>query len=341
MPEALPQLLRHVRRVRLDHRHRSLCGEARGRILGPGARQLVHELDHRGDRGVERLSPADVVRDARDRLVRLAGELVHGHVAITVAGRHTCSNLGHEPVQAPHEAHHAFDAFVGPVHVLIRGTDEQDVQTNGVRAVLLEQEIRTDHVALRLRHLRPIKLHPAVREEAHEGLAEADVAEVVQRLHEEARIDQVHRGVVDAADVLVDRAPPVDELPVPRSIVVPRVAVAQEVPGRIDEGVHRLDLAASLPAADGARRAHPVLRERERRDPPRLVVVDLGQEHRQLAFGNRDGPVLVAVDDRDRAAPVALSREAPVAEAEADRLLATTTTGEPLDDCALALVGRQ
>ena len=49
--------------------------------------------------------------------------------------------------------------------------------------------------------------------------------------------------------------------------------------------------------------------------------------------------MLVAVDDRDRAAPVALAREAPVAEPEADGRLGAILLGERVDDRALRLVG--
>ena len=52
-------------------------------------------------------------------------------------------------------------------------------------------------------------------------------------------------------------------------------------------------------------------------------------------------PSVVAVDDRDRAAPVALAREAPVAQAEVDGDAAAALLREPLDDPAAALRRRQ
>src|SRR5439155_5915980 len=137
---------------------------------------------------------------------------------------------------------------------------------------------------------------------------EADEPEVVQRLHEEARVDQVHRRVVDAADVLVDGAPPVTELLVERRLVVVRIAVTHEVPGRVDEGVHRLDLAPSLAAAAWASRPHPFLGAGERRDPPGPIVLEMWQHDGQLLVRDRNLAALLAVHNRDRAAPVALTR---------------------------------
>ena len=49
---------------------------------------------------------------------------------------------------------------------------------------------------------------------------------------------------------------------------------------------------------------------------PACLEVDLlGQRHRQLVARDRHDPALAAMDDRDRAAPVALARDAPVAQA--------------------------
>src|SRR5205823_3914954 len=50
----------------------------------------------------------------------------------------------------------------------------------------------------------------------------------------------------------------------------------------------------------------------------------LGQQHRQLLIGDGHLPARAAVDERDRAAPVALPRDAPVAQAVLHALAAET-----------------
>ena len=109
--------------------------------------------------------------------------------------------------------------------------------------------------------------------------------------------------------------------------------VAQEVPGRVDERVHRVRLAARRAAADRARRVHPVLRRGQRRAAlaarsPRRRAAATGRS----SSGTGHDAVLVAVDDRDRAAPVALAREQPVAQAVVDRAVALALAVEPVDD---------
>ena len=149
---------------------------------------------------------------------------------------------------------------------------------------------------------------------AAKGSWKDEVPEVRERLDEEARVEQVQDRVLDAADVLVDRHPARNGVAPPRLLVVGGVAVAQEVPGGVDEGVHRVGLAARRPAADRAGRGDPVLGGGKRRAPLRRVVLDLGEQHRQLACRQRDDAVIGAVDDGDRAAPVALARDEPVAQ---------------------------
>ena len=79
-----------------------------------------------------------------------------------------------------------------------------------------------------------------------EGLVDLHQAEVAHHLGPEARVQQVQDRVLDAADVLVHRHPVLRALGHHRLVVL-RVAVAHEVPRRIDEGVHRVGLAARAP----------------------------------------------------------------------------------------------
>jgi hypothetical protein len=58
------------------------------------------------------------------------------------------------------------------------------------------------------------------------------------------------------------------------------------------------------------------------------VTTFFGQDDRQLVVGHRHVAAARAVDDRDRAAPVALARNAPVAQAELHLLLAQALGGE-------------
>ncbi len=64
----------------------------------------------------------------------------------------------------------------------------------------------------------------------------------------------------------------------------------------------------------------------------RLLDLDvLGQGHRQLVARHRHDPAGAAVDHRDRAAPVALARDAPVAQPERDLAAAETRRLDVLD----------
>ena len=87
-----------------------------------------------------------------------------------------------------------------------------------------------------------------------------------------------------------------------------------------------------------ARHVHPVLGLRPAAAGPSACSPrSPGSSTGSSLVRHRDDPARVAVDDRDRAAPVALSREAPVAQAVVDREPAAALGRELLDDRAAAL----
>ena len=126
--------------------------------------------------------------------------------------------------------------------------------------------------------------------------------------------------MLDAADVLVDRHPVVGAL-VDHGFAVVGAGVARVVPGRIDEGVHGVGFAPRRLAAFRAGAIHEIgaLVERIAGAVGHAV---LRQHHRQVLVGHRHVAAGRAMDDRDRAAPVALARNAPVAQAVEHLLLA-------------------
>ena len=228
-----------------------------------------------------------------------------------------------------------------PVHVLVGRAHEERVHSHRVGAVPVRVVQRVDDVALRLRHLGPVRAdHPLV-EEPGERLAERAHAHLVHDLGEEPRVEEVEHGMLDAADVLVDGQPVVGDGALERLLVVGRIGIADEVPGRVDERVHRVRLAEGRTAALRTGRVDPVLCGRERRAALRGDLGDVGQENGELVVRHGHLPTRGAVDDRDRTAPVALPREEPVAQAIPDRRLSEPALGEPGDDPLLGLGARE
>ena len=142
------------------------------------------------------------------------------------------------------------------------------------------------------------------------------MAGVAHGSREKARIEQMQNRVLDAADVLVDGQPVFRRLHVDRGFGFRR-GEAHEVPGRIDEGVHRVGFASRVAVARRAFDVFPcrMAFKRVARLVERRV---LGQRYRQVLFRNADDTAFLAMDDGDRAAPIALARDAPVAQPEID-----------------------
>src|SRR5215204_3157993 len=82
------------------------------------------------------------------------------------------------------------------------------VQPQGIGAVLRDQLVRSNLRAPALAHLGPLfgQDHALVAQ-AQEGLAVLDETEVADDLGEEARVEQMEDGVLDAAAVEIDRSP--------------------------------------------------------------------------------------------------------------------------------------
>ncbi len=108
----------------------------------------------------------------------------------------------------------------------------------------------------------------------------------------------------------------------------------------IDEGVERVGLARRAAAAARAVDMLPG-RMAVERVAGRVEVDVLGQHDRQLVARHRHRAAVRAMDDRDRRAPVALARDAPVAQAILDGAVAPARRFGAADDFGRGLLGRQ
>ena len=162
----------------------------------------------------------------------------------------------------------------------------------------------------------------ALREQGVERLARGfrQMPGLDHRPREEPRIQQVQDRVFDAADILVDVHPVGRILGHGRSRRVRR-GKARVIPRGIDERVHRVGFPPRLPAAFGAGRPRPCRVPVQR--VAGAVKADVArQQHRQLVLGFGNHAAGVAMHHRDRATPIALARDAPVAQAEFRHALA-------------------
>ncbi len=107
-------------------------------------------------------------------------------------------------------------------------------------------------------------------------------AHVGQGPRVEAGVEQVQDGVLDTPDVLVDRHPAGGRLRIERAVRSPRIAEAQEVPRRVDEGVHGVGLAGGGPAALRTGRLLELVARGQRGDAGRLELHVIGGEDGQL-----------------------------------------------------------
>src|SRR5881296_131465 len=242
-----------------------------------------------------------------------------------------------EAPDAVQEARGALDALVVPLQIFFRRRREKLEQAPGVSTVLLADEIVGDHVALRLRHLRAVLDDYALAEQRRERLVDCGEAEVAEHLRIEPRVEEMEHRVLDAADVLVDRHPVVRRAPLEHPAIVAGRTIAEEVPRRLYESVHRVRLAprgAAASRTDGVDEARDV---RQRRAALAGELHVPWQRDRQVLRGLGHHTAGVAVEHRDRRAPVPLAADAPVTEAVVDLRGAEAARDQPLGRPTLRL----
>ncbi len=156
--------------------------------------------------------------------------------------------------------------------------------------------------------------HHALGEQSLEGLLHVHMAGFLHRAGEEARIEKMQDRVLDAANILIDRQPAIGDLWIGR-LIFPGCGKAGEVPAGIDEGIHRVGFAPRIVTALRAGDMTPCRMTIER-VAWHIESDVIGQLDRQVLLGNGNDAADFTMDDRDRAAPIALSRNAPVTQAE-------------------------
>ena len=239
---------------------------------------LVDELHHRGDRRVELEAAQSMSSETfGDRPVRLARTSVAVGRRVDRAAGRDCSCASRQ--SRSRSRADALDARRRSTPCPLGRPHEEDVEAHGVGAVALDRLVGRDDVALRLRHLRAAAVdHPLVNRRANGSRKPTRPMSFITFVKKRA-YSRCSTACSMPPMYWFDRQPVVGDLARSNGgLVVPRVGVAEEVPRRVDERVHRVRLAPRRAAARRAGRRDPVLGRRERRAPLRQVVVDLGQD---------------------------------------------------------------
>ena len=137
----------------------------------------------------------------------------------------------HNAPSAVQELVNARQAVFVPQQLFVGRRHEQDVRTARIGTVLHNHVLGRYHVALRLRHNLAVAIkHHALAQQVREGFVEIEHAQVTQHFREEAAVQQVQNGVLNAANVLVNGHPAVHLGAVERCFGVMRIGVAHVIP---------------------------------------------------------------------------------------------------------------
>ena len=252
-----------------------------------------------------------------------------------------------EPVQI---APCAVDAGIGPFEIALGRAVGKHEEARRIRAIAIDDLAGIDDVFLRFAHgfvapdrdgragfdlhgaavgvfrnlfrIEPFAVfvlvrfvrHHALGEKAGERLIDAEMPRRFHGAGEKARVQQMQNGMLDAADILVDRQPVIRLRTLDRLVGIGRRAITREIPAGIHKRVASVGFAPRRLAACRAGDVFPCRMMVER--IAGLIECDIiRQFDGQIFFRNRHDAARVAVDERDRATPITLAADTPVAQA--------------------------
>ena len=147
----------------------------------------------------------------------------------------------------------------------------------------------------------------SLRQQIFNRFIKFDQPDVAHHLRPKPRVKQVHHGVINAADVLVNRQPVSRDFRVKRHFGVVRIGVAKVIPRRINERVHRVGFAFRGFAARFGQFVFTNSGTRARGDSPVPVNGAVsGKRTGRFSYCSGTAPQLVAVNNRNRCAPKSL-----------------------------------
>ena len=156
-------------------------------------------------------APGKVLRDFGNRLVQLAQQSQRN----ATSGRNRSrSRLRGDRREARNHAIHASqkpadpcDPILLPIQIAIRRSRKQRIHPRSIRPISRHHIVRRNHIPPRLRHLRAVLDHHALRKLPRRRLIVGDHSQIPHHLGPEPRVNQMQNRVLHPANVLVDRKP--------------------------------------------------------------------------------------------------------------------------------------
>ena len=185
-------------------------------------------------------------------------------------------------------------------------------QTNRIRAVFINQLLRINRVAFRLRHLRAVFQHHALRQQIRKRLIRFYKTFITQQFVEETRVQQMQNRMLNTAHILIDWQPIIRTLIQHRRIII-RTGITRVIPRRFKESIKSICFTACRRTAlrTGALSKFVHFHQRRTRTIHRHIRWQL---HRQIRLRHRLLATFITVNHWNRTTPITLTRQAPITQ---------------------------
>ena len=148
---------------------------------------------------------------------------------------------------------------IRPVHIIFGRRSEDHGSAHCIHTELIKLLTQVYTIAQRFRHGLTAVENLTLIHESLERFTMLNQSQITNNFREETRIQQVQNRMFHTAHVHIDRAPFPDRLRVEGAFGVTGRNIAQEVPGRIHEGIHSVGIAAGAFTALWAGNYSPII----------------------------------------------------------------------------------
>ena len=268
---------------------------------------LIDEDHHLRDRCIE-VQRLDITRNLLHRevvdIIQLSGRFIRDHA---FARDHAIDTF--QPLSGP------IHALVAPWQRSFQRTHEHFIHAQRICTMACDKFIRVHDIAKGFRHLDPVGAeNHALVEQFLERLVIGNHPAVMQYLVPESGIQQMQHRMFRTADIQIHRQPVIHELAIGNLLVIMRIQIADIVPAGTSPLRHCIRFTLALHAVNRDIQPVGAVGKRRLAIRRRLIVISCRQFKRQIVFRYRPQRSIFHMDDRNRLAPVALTREQPVSE---------------------------
>ena len=297
--------------------------------------QLVNKLHDRADGCIKAESSPNVIGYFFNRSIE---DIIQFFICIcldficNIATFPFLMEIVDKTVYTVQESVASFHSRVRPVQFSFRRSRKQNEKPCSICTIFIDNFLRAYNISERFTHLLAILVYHTLGQQVPKRLFLAYKPQIIQSHLEETGIHQMQNGMFHTADVLIHIHPVICLGFVKSFLLIFRITVSEEIPGRIQECIHGIHFSSCFFPASRADAFGKCLGSCQRRFSLAGKFNISRKKYRQIFLFFRYPSAVVTVNHRNRCSPVSLSGDQPVTKSVVNGLLSYPLFFQPLNN---------